>query len=184
MGNPLSKIVVFLVMIVAIIFVPVYQSYEKQDSLAYHQAFQSVTTFVDNVRHKGYITPQMYNDFQQSIEVGNYLFDIELIHQEKVYSPIYTDPANANTFTGEYDVIYDEYYNPQIMKVLYPDNNKRMDDPTRIYKMHQGDTFKVQISNKATTKSALVRSFLTLGKVDEESFLEIPYGGMVLNEDL
>lgn len=183
MDNPVSKIVAFLIAVVLIIWVPVYQSFEKQDALAYHQAYQSVTTFVDNVRNKGYITPDMYNDFQDELELGSYLFNVDLVHEEKVYKPVYTDAADPTTFQGKFDVHYDNYYNAQIFDVLFPNTNAPIEHPSRIYKFQVGDYFKVHVSNKAVTNASTLRNFLTLGKTGTEDILEIPYGGSILNED-
>ncbi|WP_028393927.1 hypothetical protein [Bacillus cihuensis] len=183
MGNPISKIVAFLIAILLIVWLPIYQSFEKQDSIAYHHAYQSVTTFVDNVRNKGYITPDMYEDFQSSLEIGSYLYDIEMTHEEKVYTPVHTDPAQSSTFTGDFLVQYDEYYESQILETLFPDTTEDKDSNVRIYYLHVGDRFKVNISNKVKTKSSMMREFFTFGKTGNEAILEIPYGGMVLNED-
>lgn len=76
-------------------YVPVYQSYQKQDDLVYQNVKQAVTQFVDNVRTKGYITPKMYEDFQNEISVGTYLFRTDIVHEQKsihlfIRTPIYS----------------------------------------------------------------------------------------------
>ncbi len=182
MPNAISKLFAVLLLVVAVIFVPVYQSYQRQDDLAYQVAYQAVTDFVDNVRTKGYITPKMVEDFEGRIELESYLYKADFVHQKKVYTPVYTDPTNPASFTGEYTVDYDEYFNEQIMQVLYGDT-----DPTPIedrrYYLSIGDFFSVHIENQTRTRTSMLLGFLTGGFGGDGIEIVIPYGGMVLNED-
>lgn len=160
-------------------YLPTYQSYQKEEDLVYQVAKQAVTDFVDNVRTKGYITPQMYEDFQMELGIGTTLFRTEMVHEQKVYTPIYTD---TNTFTGQYTVDYDEYYWEQIQKFLFDETNV-IPKKDRMYKLQQGDFFSVHIENMTKTKSTMLFDFLTGGAGGNDDAISIPYGGMVLNED-
>lgn len=182
MPNAISKLFAVLLLVVAIIFVPVYQSYQRQDDLAYQVAYQAVTDFVDNVRMKGYITPKMVEDFESNLELESYLYKTEFVHQKKVYTPIYTDPANPATFTGDYTVQFDEYYNEQIMPHLFDESNTTpLQD--RHYYLSVGDFFTVKVENMTRTRSSMLFDFLTGGFGGDSVEIVIPYGGMVLNED-
>jgi len=163
-------------------YVPTYQNLEKQEDIAYLNTYQVVTDFVDNVRTKGYITPQMYEDFQQKLHVGDVLYNVEMVHKHKYYHPVYTDPSDPTTFTGKYVVDYDEYYWEQIKEQLYGKNAGPEED--RMYKLEEGDYFGVYVENKTKFKSTMLLEFLT-GKIGDHDpvVISVPYGGMVLNED-
>lgn len=171
-----------ILLVVAIIFVPVYQSYLKQDDLAEQVAYQAVTDFVDNVRTKGYITPKMVEDFETELELGSYLFKSEFFHEKKVYTPIYTDPTNPASFTGEYVVDFDEYYKAQILPHLFDEDNSTPKNERR-YEMSTGDFFKVHVENMTRTKSSMLFDLLTGANSGDGVTIVIPYGGMILNED-
>ncbi|MGF9975482.1 hypothetical protein [Viridibacillus arvi] len=182
MPNGFSKVMAFLFFVLLIIFT-VYQNYKIQDDLAYQNAFHSVTDFVDNVRSKGYITPKMYEDFQQQLDLGNYHFNVDMIHKQKIYTPIYTDPKNVNSFTGEYVIDYDEYYNEQIEEVLFNETSKTP-IKERMYKLQEEDFFQVVVKNKSKTNANIIFDFLTANVGNSnDSTIYVPYGGMVLNED-
>lgn len=139
MPNPIMKVFAFILFTLAIFFV-VYQSYQKQDDLAYQVAYQAVNDFVDNVRTKGYISPKMIEDFEAELEIGSYVYDIEYVHEKKVYTPVYEDPTNVATWTGEYVIDYDEYYKNQIFPHLFDESNS-LPKKERMYYLSKGDFF-------------------------------------------
>lgn len=162
-------------------FLPAYQIYKQEENFTYLNTYQTVTDFVDNVRMKGYITPQMYEDFQRKLHVGDVLFDVEIVHQHKIYSPVYTDPQDTTSFTGQYETQYDEYYWEQIKETLYNKTNVPVAD--RKYKLEYGDFISVYVENKTKFKSTMLFDFFTGGFGSDPVVISVPYGGMVLNED-
>lgn len=182
MANPLSTIFAVMLLVIAVVFVPVYQSYQKQDELVYLNAKKEVTELVDTVLTKGYITAKMVEDFETKLEVGDYIFRTEFTHARKVYTPVYTNPRQASSFTGDYVVQYDEFYKDQIMTVLF-DNNQPKKKYDRKYYLSVGDTFTVNVENINRTKSSMIFDFLTVSNTGDVAKIVIPYGGRVLNED-
>lgn len=183
MPNPISSLFAVLLAVLVMYYVPAYQVYKKEEDLAYTNTYQVVTDFVDNVRMKGFITPKMYEDFQNRLHIGDVLYDVEMVHKHKTYVPVYNDPRNMNSFTGEYTVDYEEYYWEQIEPYLFGSaSSTNYDD--RMYKLEEGDYFQVYVENKTKFKSTMVFDFLTgnPGGINEV-VISVPYGGMVLNED-
>lgn len=183
MVNPISKLFAVILSVLVMFYFITYQNYKKQEDLTYINTYKVVTEFVDNVRMKGYITPSMYEDFELALHTGtDVLFNIELTHSQKVYSPIYTDPTDSNSFTGEYQVDYQEFYWEQIKQPLFLDESTPYEE--RIYKLQTGDYFEVYVENKTKFKSSMLLDFLT-GSVgnDNDVLIPFPYGGMVLNQD-
>lgn len=163
-------------------YYPAYQTFEKEEDIAYLNTYQVVTEFVDNVRMKGYITPKMYEEFQQKLHIGDVLYDVEMVHKHKYYHPVYSDPSDPNTFTGEYVIEYDEYYWEQIKEQLFGDSTVPYEE--RMYRLEEGDYFGVHVKNKTKFKSTMLLDFLTGNIGDDNSErVSVPYGGMVLNED-
>lgn len=143
---------------------------------------RAVTSFVDAVRDKGYISPTMYNDFVQAIHATGNTFDIQMEHGYKRYDPVYDDPTRPETFKGDYAVHYDMFYNAQILPALFPDTQAGKNDSTRRYRLAVGDTFYVMVKNTNRTNGTILHDFLNnAGSIEPKIF--IPYGGMVRNED-
>lgn len=181
--NALSKITAFFIAILLLFIIPLLNNFEHQDDLAELNTQNAVTRFVDSVRNKGYITPKMYNEFVTELEQTKYVFDVELTHEKKTYYPVYTDPADASTFTGEYIVDYQNYYSKQILDVLFPKSDLPLEHDSRVYKLTEGDFFTVDVKNKNKTNATILREFLTFGHTSNNVIIHFPYGGMVHNED-
>lgn len=183
MPNFISKFFASLIALGVLFLFPTYQIYKKQEDLAYLNAYQTVTEFVDNVRTKGFITSQMVEDFQQQLHLGDVLYDVEMVHKHKIYTPVYTNTSDLNSYTGEYSVDYEEFFVTQIMDYLYGDSGKGPIE-SRKYKLEKDDYFEVYVENKTKFKSTMLFDYITLNaSSDNAVVISIPYGGMVLNED-
>jgi len=180
MPNAIAKIFGIILM-VGLFYYSTYQNYKKEEDIAYINTYNSVTEFVDNVRLKGFITPSMYEDFVNSLHTGNQvLFNVEIEHEKKQYTPVYTDPTNPNSFTGEYEVQYTSFYWEQIKKTLFESS---VPYEKRMYKLENGDFFYVNVANKTKFKSTMLFDFLTGGAGTDAPEIPFPYGGMVQNQD-
>lgn len=182
MPNAISKIFSAILLSLLIIFL-VFQNYEKQDDLIYQNTYNATTNFTEAVRTKGFITATMLEDFNDEIQIGNYQFDVELIHKKKVYTPKYTDVNDPNTFNGDYTVDYEEIYATQIEDYLYG-SSQITPISERVYKLQEDDFFEVQVVNTEATSADKVFNFLTSNNNSEiDSHINVTAGGMVLNED-
>lgn len=180
MPNSLATLFAALLAVLLLFIYPTLDAYSRQDDISYSLALQSVTKFVDSVRDKGYVTPQMYDDFTQQLSLTNNLYDIELQHFRKNFDPKYIDPANQGTFQDDFAVNYYGFYTEDILAKLFPNNTEPIDSAARRYQMEIGDFFYVKVTNTNETHSSLLSSFLGMGK--RHPNIIIPYGGMVLNE--
>lgn len=93
-GSIFSKIIVSFLAIILLYIYPLYQGMERQDDRSQMVVQRSVTRFVDAVRTKGYVTPTMYRQFNEEIAATGNVFDIEMVHEHKLYIPVYRDAAN------------------------------------------------------------------------------------------
>nr|WP_237690611.1 hypothetical protein [Paenibacillus caui] len=166
-------------------FFPSMQTAKRQDDVALLTSYRQIEQFVDAVRNKGYITPEMYSEFES--ELGAYFsgYEIEMEHRHKKYHPEYGDPADSSTFLGQYSVQYDAYYNNTIMEALFPASNQTA-APDQIqdrkYLLSAGDYFDVRVTPAESTASSILNRFL-YGNGLKEIQVPLIYGGMVLNED-
>lgn len=163
MSNAWANIFVAFIMVMLLFIYPLFDCYLRQDDIAYSFALQTVTTFVDSVRDKGYVTPQMYNDFYRQLAMIDNIYNIELEHLRKNYDPIYEDVADQGTFQDDFVVNYNEFYTGDILAKLFPHNHEPIDSQNRRYKMEVGDFFYVKVTRINETPSFLISSWLGMG---------------------
>lgn len=181
MNEALAKTFAIILATYILFLFPTYQIAKKEEDLAYINTAQHVTNFVDNVRMKGFITPEMYKDFEVGLHLGvDALYDIEMEHEQKKYVPVYDDPSDISTYQDRYEVHYETFAMAQIKKVLF---DTSIPEEDRIYKLQNGDTFQVVVENKTRFKSTMLLNFMTGGIAGNDGVIYYPYGGMVLNED-
>lgn len=183
MSNSVSKIFAAFLSVLLLYMVPAGESARRQDDLSRMLVHQAVTKFVDSARLKGFVSPQMYMDFMQELDVTGNLYEIEMEHRHKKYEPVYLDPADPRTFQDRYSVIYDAYYENDILAYLFPESAISLEDQRRMYKLTAGDFFQVKIKSRNQTPAILLFDALTLSNSRDKPAIAFPYGGMVLNED-
>lgn len=185
MSNPLSKIIAALLAVLLLYVFPLIETAKRQDDVSLLASYRQIEMFVDAVRDKGYITPQMYTEFNAGLGQAMNGFEIELEHRHKVYQPEYSDPADMSTFLGTYTVHYNAYYNNTIMDVLFPAEPATVQAAAweeRKYKLSAGDFFAVRVASREEKPSS-VYSRLLYGESLTQADAPLEYGGMVLNED-
>ena len=87
MESSLQKIIAAIVGVIILFIVPVYISFEKIDDISYSLALKLTQNFIDNVRNKGYISPEMYADYVTKLYNTNNSYDIQIEHVKKTYYP-------------------------------------------------------------------------------------------------
>lgn len=189
----LSKVIAVLIAVVLLFGYPLYQQAQRQDELTELVVHGAVTEFVDAVRTKGYITPQMYNDFNRKLGATGNQYDVQMEHMHKKYNPLYEDPGNpSSTFDNKFDIYFNGHYTEEIMNALFPsDKNSAGRYPTigtnyagiKADPMSVGDFFTVKVKNINRTMATILRDFFTGGNTGSNTTLYIPYGGMIINED-
>lgn len=88
MEGYLNKIFTYLIAVVIFFVFPVYLTYEKKDDISHAIVSKATHLFVDNVRSKGYISPQMYQDYTNLISATGNRYEIKYIHTKKRYDPV------------------------------------------------------------------------------------------------
>lgn len=177
----LESVRMFFTICLAIICMVVYPTVVISDN-AFEDAkeFTRAATqdFVNKVRNKGYVDNRDYSDFINKINSTSYTFDVEMEHYNKTYEPLYGDPNNFYTFTGNFEVIYEGYYTNEILEIIY-DTSYPEHDPRRRYNMKEGDLFNVRIYSEKRSVGSIIKGVLTR---EVKDVIAYRYGGMIRNE--
>ena len=171
--NPLSALFASIVAIIIFTLVPAYRTYWIIDQQVFKYVNQQTQEFANDVRHKGYIDYEMYEGFIRKLSHTDNVYDIKIIHTEKIYHPLQpTDPEYSadHTFT----VIKEMHPIEAIMDDI---NNSSIHE----YRMHQGDSVSVEVVN--ISKTGTMVFIQALGGNAENSLIFSKAGGMVTNED-
>ncbi|MCT2194597.1 hypothetical protein M3G15_05495 [Paenibacillus sp. p3-SID1389] len=179
MVNALSKITAALLAVLLLFLFPALQAAQRQEDLRYLAAYHTLVQFADAVRNKGFVTPDMYEDFVHELELSGGWYEVELEHRHKIYHPEYGDPADPGTFLGDFSVVYNAYYTSDILKVLFPSGTGQEGVP---YKLEEGDFFTVTAYDRSRSPLDILSEFLYNSEGKKGPSL-LTYGGMVLNED-
>lgn len=87
MESSFQKIIAAIVGVMIMFIIPVYIAFEKVDDISYNLVLKHTQSFVDNVRERGYISPEMYSDFVANIHSTNNSYDVQIEHVKKRYDP-------------------------------------------------------------------------------------------------
>lgn len=179
MAESLGKVVAIIIAVCLLIMYPLGDVYQHKDDLSYLITLNATTKFVDTVREKGYISPNMYYTFLDEIAVTGNTYDIELTHLHKKVVPEYTDPADITSFTNNIHKVYDGFYTAQILDDLFDDANRAAE---LNYNLDFGDYFLIEIKNTNHTQSDVFNAVFT-GAVSDFPKIFVRYGGLVRNEN-
>ena len=106
MSDNLSIIITVIILVVLIIFFPLYNYFERQDSMTYNMVLKETTNFVDQVLSSGYMTQDMYRDYITKISGTGNFYDIQLEAHRKV---LLKDPnSDKDEYVEEYFVDYND----------------------------------------------------------------------------
>lgn len=183
MTNAISKMFAVLIALALLYIYPAAEAAKRQDELAQLVVYNAVTQFVDAVRMKGYITPVMYQDLLDEMNVTGNSYEVILEHQHKKYHPNYLDAANPGTFQDSFDVYFLGTHHEMIMAKLFPDNSLPKDSLDRRYQMMVGDFVKVKVKSTNRTAALVLSDFVNGSNSADRVAVAFSYGGMVINED-
>ncbi len=172
MNDSIGKLFVIVLGAFLMVFFPLIQMLENQEDISRMFVQTEAGRFVDAVRNTGYITPRMYQDFLTALASSGMLFEIELEHLHRKYDPVYVDPLESNSFTGEVKVNYNAFYTEDILMELTEEDAKER------YVLSKGDYFTVNISNREKTLATKTKE-LFLGSDFPVETIIVRYGGMV-----
>lgn len=182
MDNPLWKITGFLLAAVLLLMVPLMNTLERQDNIAYTVVFSETNRFVDAARDTGYITPAMYQEFTGSLGATGNTYAIAIRHVRSEINPVYRQNGAVLEFTGEYTISRITVGERNILSVLFPTNTSLgVHDRARRYDMKAGDLLFIEVRNQGKTMAVAIRDMVLFQDTRSPS-LFVRAGGMVRNE--
>jgi len=88
MEDNIQTIIVVIISAFLLFIFPVYMAYEKKDDISYALAMRYTQDLVDEVRSKGYLTKNMYEDYRARLKLTGNTYDIQMTHEYNRYDPI------------------------------------------------------------------------------------------------
>lgn len=176
MGDTLSIIFAVMVALIMMFFVPLVDTWELQDNLAYVVVYASTVDFVDTARNTGFISLISYDNYINNLNSTGNRYNVAMEHRkmrddisfEKRKQQI--SSLNANS-TYKYLSAYENFYTNHILNILSDtsSNNK--------YVLNVHDYFYVTVKNTNITQATLLTNMLSNDK--SEFKVGCTYGGIV-----
>lgn len=181
--NAFGKIVSILIAVILLFLCPTQYMAQKQDILMQQYVTTETSYFIDSSRNLGYITKQMYEEYMRRIELGNNLYEVELIHYHVVYykeagEQVDSDYNEMSVYSGEEEETYRRYmcyYTSDILDELYSTEGGY------VYKMNQDDYLTIKVKQKNKTLGKRLQELLLGIDYTDGNYVTV-YGGLIRDE--
>jgi len=120
MEDTLQRVFAILIAVIIFFLLPLYIAFEKKDDISYSLALRITTNFVENVKSKGYLSKEMYDNYISRLAVTGNVYDIKLEHIAKKYNPViysYNDDYSEVKAKFDYNMYKDQFENGEINSV-------------------------------------------------------------------
>lgn len=104
MEDTLQKVFSAIIAVIIFFLLPLYMAFEKKDDISYSLALKITSSFVDEVRSKGYMTIDMYNNFVSDLAVTDNDYDISIEHISYKYEPVIYAYKDGVQYTFDYNL--------------------------------------------------------------------------------
>lgn len=174
--NAFSKMVSVILAILVLFVAPIIYFTQQQDKIVANFVDSQTAKFVSTIRNTGVITADQYDNFIETLDSTNNVYDIEITHSSLVVNPEYTtstvnDPTTK--LTSEY---YVNTYEDTIRKALYETSEAE-------YVMAKGDYVTVQVTVKNKTIATKMQE-LIFGRGLQAHQIVAVYGGVIKDEGI
>ena len=170
MEDNFTLVIVVIFGVLLMVIMPVFNSFERQDDMAYEFALTSVTSLCDDVMQSGILSRARYDRFFNELAATGNVYDVRLEAHRKTYNRLNENEVALNFY---------EDYTRDILRQIY---NSYIDDSTSnvksaAYLFETGDQFYVKVRNKNVTQATLF--FQLLGGKRDYVKIRIDYGGVI-----
>ncbi len=168
MDDSLSIIFAVLVALIIMFIVPLIDTWELQDNLAYVVTYAAVTDFVDTVRNTGYISVANYDAFLTTLNSTGNTYSVSMEHRA-----FNTEISSAMLVPGSdgivrYGSAYLNTYTRTILDSIMSGT---------VYKLNKYDYFYVTVKNTNKTQASIITNMFAH---DNSNFkIGCAYGGIV-----
>lgn len=161
MENILFKVLSFILLVALLFIAPLYNMMLRQDIIIQQMVHYSVEKLADSVRECGYLTKNMYDEFNSEILSTGTDYIVNLKHYSKEYF------ESDDEYQADYSLNLEE----DIIEALNKDH---------IYYLRKGDLFAVEVISQYGTLGMNMSRMMT---GEEGSPIYARAGGMVMNEN-
>ena len=84
MKDNLSIVITIIILVLLMVFFPLYNFFERQDDMSYNLVLKATSNFADEVMNNGYIDQRGYNNFVTNLANTGNVYDIEVEAHRKV----------------------------------------------------------------------------------------------------
>jgi len=179
MQENVSVLIATLLAIVIIVLFPIYNVASRQDSMANNMVVEATTSFVDEVRNKGYITTEEYQEYINKLNKTGNFYEVEM----EIYEPVFVETEESTADNKVYEENYEIKYTSDILKELSIEDGEA-DIASRntvlnkeVCYLDVDDKFYVRVKNTNITQAQLLFDRLFGGEIKER--IVVNYGGIV-----
>lgn len=174
MKDNLSIIITIILLVLLIIFFPLYNFFERQDDMSYNLVLKATSTFADEVMNNGYIDQRGYDNFITELTNTGNLYDIVVEAHRRVLVRSGDDE----------EYIEQSYidYTDDIFDAINPENSTNLMERTlknNIYYFNPKDEIYVKVKNSNTTMAGAL--FNAVIPTSSKTRIEVNYGGIIKN---
>lgn len=192
MQDNVSVLIATIVFVIIIVIFPIYNVATRQDSMANNVVVKATTSFVDEVRNKGYIKSEDYEEYINQINLTGNSYDIEIeVHRKTIiqnkdgeyvedYEKDYTKDV-LEKMNSKIEVAAESTNLEALNKVADTLSTKNTIEVSNVYLLNEEDKIYVRVKNTNMTQAQLLLYNLFKGTV--ESKILVNYGGEVYNSE-
>lgn len=174
MPNPISKVAAIILAVILTVIVPIYNQFWMIDRTVYNQVNVVTNRFQKEVRTRGYVNKEIYENFMRDLSNTGRIYDVEMLHRKTTYYPL-SPTSPGYTADKPWTVEFFKYTDKDILGTVY--NKAQPKD----YKMQPGDDFTVSVRDKNQQGIRIFWKHIGGNKTDQPLIIA-SYGGMIENE--
>ena len=107
MKDNLSIVITIIILVLLMVFFPLYNFFERQDDMSYNLVLKATSNFADEVMNNGYIDQRGYNNFVTNLANTGNVYDIEVEAHRKVLTLAGTDIYEEQSYIDYTDDIFE-----------------------------------------------------------------------------
>lgn len=177
MQDNVSVLLATILAVILIVLFPIYNIAVRQDSMANNMVVKTTTNFVDEVRSKGYITDEDYNEYIAELGKTGNIYEVEM----EIYEPILIETEDSEVYEEKYKIKYTSQILEEIgvegdgLEVASENSIVR----ENVSYLNNDYKFYVRVKNTNMTQAQVLLGKLFGGESD--SRIVVNYGGIVFS---
>ena len=181
MQENVSVLVATILAVIIIVVFPIYNVATRNDSVASNMVIKATTSFVDEVRNKGYITEQDYENYLDELNKTGNTYEVEL----EAYAPILIETETAEEYEQKYKIDYTN----DILKVFKEGNEENGQEVAstnsilneKAYYLDTDYKFYARVKNTNITQAQVLLDRVLGGEIKDR--IVVNYGGIVYSNE-